>query len=194
MKREGCYAGVDDGFFRKGWRRSLAVLAVHCRVGSHLCPCGLFHSWFTVDGLDATDVIVELGSRALELFELRLLLLDTPVFAGFNVAEPWRVSEELGVPVAVVYLYPPRRGRVERALRLHFPDWRRRLEVLERVWAGLREAPCPRGSLLLASYGVGWEEAWRLVCGLQVYTRVPEPLYTAHTVASGLARSLLHGR
>jgi endonuclease V-like protein UPF0215 family len=121
---------------------------------------------------------------------LEAVLLDTPVFAGFNVAEPWRVAEETGVPVVVVYMYPPRRERVERALRLHFPDWRRRLRVLERVWDDLRLAACPRGKLLYAAYGLGAGEAVGLLCGLQLYTRVPEPLYTAHAAASGLSRSL----
>ncbi len=190
---EGCVAGVDDGFFRKGWSRCILVLAAHCRRGGRLCPCLAEASWVQVDGLDATEAIAGLVSQASERLGLAAVLLDTPVFAGFNVAEPWRVHEETGVPVVVVYAYPPRRRRVERALRLHFPDWRRRLGVLEEVWSRLRRAPCPRGELLYASYGLDAGEAWRLLCSLQVYTRIPEPLYTAHVVASGLSRSLLGG-
>ena len=187
-----CYGGVDDGFFRRCWPRSLAVLAVHCSRGGDLCPCGLLHGFFTVDGLDATEVIVGLVRAAQRRgYRLRALLLDTVVYAGFNVAEPWRIHGETRVPVIVVYWYPPRRGAVERALRLHFRDWRRRLEVLERVWGDLREVPCPRGGLLVAGYGVDPGEAWRIVCGLQLFTRHPEPLYTAHTVASELSARLM---
>ncbi len=112
------------------------------------------------------------------------------MFAGFNVASPRDIWEETGVPVIAVYHYPPRRVAVERALRLHFPDWERRLTILREVWERLREAPCPRGVLLYASYGLPADEAVRVLCGSQVFTRIPEPLYTAHTAASELSRSL----
>jgi len=179
--------GVDDGYFEKGWRRALLALALVEARGATVCPRGLRLGRVTVDGLDATRVLLSL----LDGVEgLGLLLLDNVVVAGFNLVEPWVVAEEAGVPVAVVLRYPPRRGAVEAALRGHFRDWRVRLSVLERVWGDLRLAPCPRGPLLVAAYGGSWERVVDAVCMLQVYTRVPEPLYLAHAAASGLTRSL----
>ena len=112
------------------------------------------------------------------------------MFAGFNIASPQDIWEKTRVPIVAVYHYPPRRAAVERALRLHFPDWEQRLAILREVWGRLREAPCPRGVLLYASYGLSADEAVRILCGSQVFTRIPEPLYTAHTAASELSRSL----
>jgi len=179
--------GVDDGFFEKGWRSTVLALALMEWRGGVLCPRGARLGRVSVDGLDATSVL----SRLVGGVEgLRLVLLDNVVYAGFNLVEPWRVFEETGVPVVVVLRYPPRRGMVESALRRHFRDWELRLGVLEKVWNSLRPAPCPRGGLLLAPYGLGWGEAVGEVCGLQVFTRVPEPLYMAHVVASGVSRSL----
>lgn len=144
-----------------------------------------------MDGLDATEAITGLIREALQQgYMLKAVLLDTPVFAGFNVASPQAIWEEAGVPVIAVYRYPPRRAAVERALRLHFPDWERRLSILREVWGRLREAPCPRGVLLYAPYGIPAEEAVRILCRSQVFTRIPEPLYTAHTAASELSRGL----
>ncbi len=190
--RRACVGGLDDGFFRRGWSSTIAALAVMCWRGSVLCPSHVLLGRLTVDGLDATPVASMLARRALEEgYELGALLLDTVVFAGFNVLDPALLHAETGVPVVVVYWYPPRREAVERALRLHFRDWRERLGILEAVWSRLRRVECPRGGLLVAPYGMGYGEAWRLVCRLQLYTRAPEPLYLAHVAASGLSRSLL---
>lgn len=184
-----CFGGVDDGFFDKSWLYTSAVLAVHCFENSILCPQSVYTSRFTVDGLDATDVIVALVRRALEdKTSLRMVLLDTPIFAGFNIAEPWRVYEETNVPVVIIVWHQPSRDAVERALKLHFKDWVQRLSILDNVWRDLKRIKCPRGELFIAVYGISYADAWREVCRLQVYTRQPEPLYTAHTVASTISR------
>ncbi|KSW11527.1 hypothetical protein CF15_01425 [Pyrodictium occultum] len=184
-------AGLDDGFFQRGWRRTLLALAVHCRREGSLCPCRVLLDTVEVDGLDATWKAARLVRRALgEGFRLEAVLTDTVVFAGFNILDPERLYRETGVPAVAVYMYPPRREAVERALRLHFPDWRERLAVLEEAWSRLRSAECRRGRLLLAAYGMEPRDAWRLACSLQLYTRHPEPLFTAHQAASMLSRTL----
>lgn len=188
---ERCVAGLDDGFFERGWRRALMVLAVHCWHGGELCPCRLLLDTVEVDGLDATEAAERLIRRArAEGLGLEALLTDTVVFAGFNILDPAELQRRLGLPVVVVYWYPPRREAVERALRLHFPDWRKRLAILGDVWARLRRVECSRGSLLVAPYGADYSYAWRLVCRLQLFTRHPEPLFTAHRAASMLSRAL----
>lgn len=183
------YGGLDDGRLPPGRRgRVPLVLSLHRSVEGLLCPCRLEATWVTIDGLDATEAAIGLVGEGLRACgSLGAVLLDTVVYAGFNLVEPWRLHGETGVPVIVVYHYPPDAGAVERALRLHFPDWEYRLSVLERVWESLRPAECPRGRLLYASYGLDPGEAWRLLCRLQVFTRTPEPLYAAHVAAGALS-------
>ncbi|ABM81312.1 DUF99 family protein [Hyperthermus butylicus] len=187
---QACIAGFDDGFFERGWRRTIAVLAVHCWRGSSLCPCGAYTAMLTIDGLDATARAAELVARAMERHRLQAVLLDTNIYAGFNILDPEALHRETSVPVIVVYWYPPNRDAVRRALELHFPDWRTRLKLLEKVWSKLSKMPCPKGELLLASYGMETGEAWSLTCSLQLHTRQPEPLFTAHKLASMLSRQL----
>jgi len=188
---EHCVAGLDDGFFERSWSRALMVLAVHCWRGGELCPCRILLDTVEVDGIDATEAAERLARRArAERLHLEALLTDTVVFAGFNILDPAELQHRLGLPVVVIYWYPPRREAVERALRLHFPDWRKRLAILEDVWARLRRVECSRGSLLVAPYGVSYSYAWGLVCRLQLFTRHPEPLFTAHRAASMLSRAL----
>lgn len=183
-----CYGGVDDGFFKRGWSKTVAVLSVHCEREEVFCPCSFYAAPITVDGSDATAVIVELIRSALsDGFALDVVLLDTVVFAGFNIAVPWRVWEDTGIPVIVVLLYPPNAGAAERALMKLFSNHQWRIEVLRRVWSDLFRVECSRGSLYAAAYGVERGRAWSLLCSLQRFTRQPEPLYTAHIVASSLS-------
>ncbi|MET1128528.1 MAG: DUF99 family protein [Thermoproteota archaeon] len=188
-----CYAGIDDGYFVKGMRKTVMALAVHCFVGSSLCPFHIAVDTVEVDGLDAVDVAASLVRRASteKRVQLSLVLLDTNIFAGFNVLDPEELQRRIEVPVAVVYWYRPEAGRVKEALRKHFPDWSRRLGILEKVWSRLTTVSCSKGKVLVAVYGSTLTDVWSKLCRLQLYTRHPEPLYTAHVVASAASRFLI---
>ena len=184
-----CYAGIDDGSFSKEWKYTAAVLAVHCKVGGELCPCRVYADKFTVDGLDATEVIARLAGRAATSYRLKLLLLDTVIFAGFNIADIDEVHQLTGIPVAAVFWYEPDREAVRRALTKHFPDWQLRLARLEKAWNTMKRLACPKGGLLVSWRGIDWWELAQTICSLQIHTRHPEPLYTAHMIASTISRN-----
>ena len=184
-----CFAGIDDGFFRREWSETLLVLAVHCFTDEgDLCPCFVKSTSVTIDGMDVTDKAIMLVEKAKQRLNIDAVLVDTIVFAGFNILDAQRLYRETTVPVIVVYWYPPNREAVENALRKHFNDWEKRLALLQDTWDKLVALECSKGKLLIAPYGVSLDDAWRIVCNLQVYTRQPEPLFTAHVVASNLSR------
>ena len=195
-----CYAGVDDGYFKRSWRYTVLAAAVHCEEGGG--PLRPYYSSATlvrVDGADATYRIVGLVKDVLGWARaagarLEAILLDTPVYAGFNVADPDYVHEATSTPVIVIYHYEPDRDAVERALARAFPGETWRLEILHRDWARLFRVSCPRGRLLASAYGVSEARAYSVVCRLQLFTRTPEPLYTAGIVASSLSRALFAGQ
>jgi endonuclease V-like protein UPF0215 family len=191
LRLRNCYAGVDDGYFTKSWKRTIAVLAVHCTVNNTLCPCAVYTDYFTIDGLDATEVIARLTLKALEQYNIRLLLMDSVVYAGFNIADIDALHNMIGVPVAAIIWYPPNREAVERALKLHFSDWKIRLGLLEKVWGSMRSLACPKGKIYVAWRGISWWDLAEIICSLQIYTRHPEPLYTAHMLASSLSKRWL---
>jgi len=188
-----CYAGIDDGFFRRGWPRTLLVLAAHCFVEEgKLCPCLVLAETVKIDGMDSTEKAIRLVNRAKRKLDLRVVLLDTVVFAGFNILDAEELYRRTSIPVIAVYWYPPNKEAVTSALRKHFADWEKRLSLLEDTWNKLSSVKCEKGELLVAPYGIGAGEAWRTVCRLQVYTRQPEPLFTAHVLASALSKKLMH--
>jgi len=187
-----CVVGVDDGFFERGWRYTVLCGSLYCRLGgSSWVPAGLGFELVEVDGSDSTNAIVSLleglGVRP------RLVLVDTPIYAGFNVADLLEVQRVTGVPVASVHLYWPDMPAIGRALRRHFRDWRERLARVEVVYSLLRRLDCGRGRVVyVAAIGCGFGYVASTVCSLQLYSRVPEPLYVAGRVASRLSRRL-HG-
>ena len=187
-----CYAGIDDGFFRRDWPHTLLVLAAHCFVEDRLCPCLALADTVEIDGMDSTEKAIRLVNKAKQELGIRAVLLDTVVFAGFNILDAEELYRRTRIPVIVVYWYPPNREAVTNALRKHFTDWEKRLSLLEATWNKLSRVRCEKGELLVAPYGIEAGEAWRTICRLQVYTRQPEPLFTAHVLASDLSRRLLY--
>ncbi len=186
-----CYAGIDDGFFRRKWPHTLLVLAAHCFVEDWLCPCLALADTVEIDGMDSTEKAIRLVNRAKQELSLGAVLLDTVVFAGFNILDAEELYRRTSIPVIVVYWYPPNREAVISALRKHFADWEKRLSLLRDTWNKLSRVRCEKGELLVAPYGIGAGDAWSIICRLQVYTRQPEPLFTAHVLASYLSKMLM---
>ena len=185
---------MDDGWFTRACRYTAIALALHCTVNDGpLVPTLAEVERVTVDGADATYRVLALLHRVPGELAPELLLLDTPIYAGFNIADPAYVSEEAGVPVVSVHHYPPDREAVRRALEKGFPGEQWRLRVLEREWERLKRVTCPRGTLYIAVYGADPDTVAETVCRLQLFTRTPEPLYTAGTVATAVSRAVLCG-
>ncbi len=186
-----CLAGIDDGFFEKTWRETLLCLAIHCFYRGRLVPVDALLERVTVDGVDATDKAIALIERARGRgYRLEAVFTDTVVFAGFNILDPDRLYRETGVGIVTVNLYPQNPERVRAALVKHFPDHRERLRVLEENWARQRRVSCSKGRVIIAGYGLSPSTAWQLTCTAQVYSREPEPLYTAGLLASTASRLL----
>ncbi len=183
--------GVDDGYFVRGWRRTvLAAVAYHLEA---LVPFAVSTTSVEVDGSDSTVRLVELVEEVKREGVVELVVTDTIIFAGFNVADVREVYERTRVPVVAVFLYPLDIERVRRAI-VHVAGWRRKLELIEEAVAGYQEVVCPRGSLLVYSVGLSVDEAREHVCRLQLYTRVPEPLHAAGVIASAIARKAIGAR
>lgn len=95
--------------------------------------------------MDATEKIV--GAIVSSKWEIEVLLSRSVPVAGFNLIDPEEILKTTGVPSVFVLEEEPDSVAVERALRKHFPDWRRRLEVLSRPLGPQRfEIPGTGGS------------------------------------------------
>lgn len=176
--------GVEDGGFRAfqpGQSTLLcAVLMVEDRVES------VRLGKVAVDGRDATDVLL----RMLVNIRCDALILGGVSFAGFNIMDPVRLHEDLGVPVIVYSGEKPDSASVLAALRAHFSDWAERwapIAKLGEVYSLVTRTGYPPVFFEVVGESKDWcEEVLRSSASL---TRAPEPLRVAGILARGLTRS-----
>lgn len=180
-------AGVDDGYFPPSYkdvRGSRTVLAAVSFHGHQPMRAAL--EPVTVDGRDGTEACVRAIKR---LGDVDYVMLDSVIVAGFNVMDPWEVSEALGVPVIVFFRHPLSLERIWAALEKHFSDAGERYSVIERAFLSSHPLPSPWGSKHVLPVGTDLVNAADVVRYYQVTSPIPLPIYAADAVASGVTRS-----
>jgi endonuclease V-like protein UPF0215 family len=176
--------GIEDGpFLPRRLGGSKAPLVVVKLDGPHVTR--IQAGWIDVDGLDATE-------RALKLLaSMRVsdcpILLDGVTFGGFNLIDPRELQRRFRTPTIVAVGSRPDNRAVKRALVRHFPDWKKRWQIirglgpLRRVRTVAVENP-----IYYESFGCPSTVARRILSGWAIVSRMPEPLRVAGLVARGL--------
>lgn len=182
--------GIDDGYFTqefKELRLKTLLVGVLCAGRK---PDDIKMTTVVVDGSDGT-------SRALEIIEelergtiadIEAVFLDGVTVAGFNLIDPEEVNVQTGIPVIVLFKTKLKLERVRVALMKHFSDWRDRYEVIERNYRRAQDVITRKKNLRISSYGVGLDEASKIISLLQHVSAVPEPLRLADLIASELTK------
>ncbi len=185
----GCsrLAGIDDGFFPPDYKRLKLKTFLVGTLYLGRRPAGIKVRTVTVDGTDGTEKALEIlrglgGADA--------VFLDGVTVAGFNVIEPDSLLE-LARSVVVVYKFEPDVRKIERALRLHFPDWERRYEVILKAYARSGLVETRWKTMRVAVFGDAGIDVGELVSYTQLVSPTPEPLRVSDAIASALSRSAL---
>lgn len=174
----------EDGPFTssRGEKASQAALlgveVVDSRIGR------LLTAWIAVDGLDVTERMVEMASSFRP--PLDAILLHGLPYAGFNIVEALRLNAQVGVPVLAVLGVKPRREAVEGALRRHFADWERRLDLLDAAGTPIHFELSLGSHVYYQAVGLDGPFAETLIRALTVFGKVPEPLRIARILAEAL--------
>ena len=171
--------GVDDGPFTK--QDAKAPLVAALLHGPHVQQ--VRSAWITVDGLDATDKALQL----LKGWKKVPILLSGVTFAGFNLIDPRVLQGKFRVPVIVVVGSKPDNRAVKRALVEHFPDWKRRWDII-RSLGPLRKARTSNAEppIFFEALGCSTRDAVKLLMANCYISRMPEPLRVAGLLARGL--------
>lgn len=168
---------VEGGSFVKeaGGRALMAML-----LTEGILPKRLEFAWVEVDGLDATEVLLE-RMAGLDP-HIDLVLSDSVPIAGFNMIDAGAIAQRTGVPAVFVLPERPDAEGVAAALRGHFPDWERRLAIL--AAAG---EPTPQrlgdGEVHIECGRLGAGEVLRMLERITVFGKVPEPIRLARMAA-----------
>jgi len=180
-------AGVDDGFFPPyfkdlpGSRTVLAAVSFRDRY-----PLRAVLEPISVDGADGTEACMRAVER---LGRVDFVMLDSVVVAGFNIIDPWVVSDSLGTPVIVFFRHPLNLAKIRAALEKHFSDAQVRYAVIERAFRLSRPIPSPWGVKHILPVGTDFAVAADVVKYYQITSPIPLPIYAADAVASGVTRS-----
>ena len=172
--------GFDDGTFRFKGRGRTILIGVVMKGSQEVV--GVLSRWITVDGMDATDAMID--SIAESRFEdLRVIMLKGITYAGFNIVDVQRLSRETGLPVIVVIRKKPDLEAMKKALKKHFSNWRERIELLERAGEIFEMIP---GKLYYQAVNIPKEQAAEVIRITRKSSLIPEPLRLAHMIASAV--------
>lgn len=186
------FLGVEDGSFNpyKFQRRGKTILCGVLTNGLKVEEVAL--RLIDVDGLDATEKLLDIANR---LVSLDMIILGGVTFGGFNVIDPVIVHQELKVPVVVVTTEKPNNEAVLNALKKHFEDWEIRYKVFEKLASispifeaklHYRENP-----IFLEVVGIEFEKAVEVLRRVTIRGRIPEPVRIANRIAKAVSRALL---
>jgi endonuclease V-like protein UPF0215 family len=176
--------GVEDGGFVAFKPCQSTLLCAVLMVGDRIEVVRL--GKITVDGLDSTNILLEM----LVKINCDGIILGGISFAGFNIVDPQRVNNELGVPIIVYSGKRPNSISMLVALKAHFIDWEERCSPITRlgnVYNLVTKAGFP--PIFFEVVGESKEWAINILKESALLTRAPEPVRVAGIVVRGLTRS-----
>lgn len=138
----------------------------------------------SVDGLDATDRLLEI----MKGLDLDAVILGGITFAGFNIIDPFRVFDEIMVPIIVYSGVKPDNKSMCQALKKNFGDWKVRWGLVERLGA-VHETVSLLGEPGIYFEVVGCTSSWaeEVLKSVALISRIPEPVRAAGIIARGLS-------
>ena len=127
MKSQFRILGIDDAAFDFNDEKAMVVgVVVRCPAYVE----GVMVSEVTVDGMDSSDVIIEMVNTSRYKRQLKLIVIDGAALGGFNVVDINRILKETGIPVATITRDKPDFKEIEKALKTHFSNWEERLDMM----------------------------------------------------------------
>lgn len=176
--------GISESFV-KGLSRRSVLAGVVARSDGIID--GFVFSRATVGGMDATDKIIEMY-KALNRFDINVLMLNGCVISWYNVIDLERIYRELSLPLICV-TYEESEGLEKYFLELFPSDCTKRIEIYRRNG--------PRTPIILRTghkvyirfFGTSLEEAKGILNKLTLHGAIPEPLRIARLLARAIIKS-----
>lgn len=170
--------GFDDAPFSRQHRGDVTVVGAIFTAGRlDGVVCGKVRR----DGANATNRLCELITGSRFHHHLQLIMLQGIALAGFNVVDIHRLHIETGLPVLVICRRRPNLATIARALHEKVKGGQRKWRLIER--AGVPE---PIAGVYVQRAGIDLTAAHRVITHTAIYSTIPEPLRTAHIIASGI--------
>jgi hypothetical protein len=180
IKKEIRIVGWDDGPFEFKSKGKDVLVGVIFRGGQFID--GLLKTEVEIDGLDATDRIVEKILKTRHK-DLRIIMLDGITFAGFNTVDIKEIYEKTKLPVIVVNRKEPNLKEFIAVLS-KMPDAEKRIRCVENA-GPIYSINVRNKRICFQCYGMKKEDAGKVIKETSTMSLIPEPLRVAHLMATG---------
>ncbi len=188
LKRESRVIGFDDGPINPKENESILVGVV---IRGKEYVDRVLTAKINVDGTDATEKIIELVKKPKHFEHLRAIFLNGISFAGFNLADIKKISEETRLPV-IAAMRNPNVAKF-RKVASKFPDKDARLKIIENA-GEIHEAKINRTSTYFQCAGISTHDAEILLKKSIKRATIPEAVRIAHLIAAGVVEGESRGR
>ncbi|MFW6052606.1 MAG: DUF99 family protein [Desulfosalsimonas sp.] len=185
-KRLTNVAGFDDAPFSRNHRGSVRIAGT---VYADTRFDGVLIGEIQKDGFDAAQKVADLISTSRFAEHIRLIMLQGIAFGGFNVVDVFDLHERLGLPVLVVARKQPDMQAIKKALLGEIEQGNRKWEVIRRL--GRMEK---LGNIFIQRVGLSFAQAEGVLDRLCIHGNIPEPLRTAHLIATALVNGESRGQ
>ncbi len=189
MKSQVRILGIDDAPFKFSDEKT-DVIGVVMRIPSYIEA--VLKTEVEVDGSDACDKLAKMINSSRYKEQLRLVMLDGVALGGFNVVDIHSLHEKIDLPVVTLTRERPDFIEMEKALKGHFEDWEKRLEVIKE--GELVELPTKHKPIFVKFVGIGLEDLKEIIELSTVRGALPEALRVAHLIATGISAGESYGR
>lgn len=177
-KRFSNVVGFDDAPFDRDHRGAVKLVGT---VYAGLRFDGVLIGEVEKDGFDAAARLAELIAGSRFAGHIQLIILQGIAFGGFNVVDVFALNRRLGLPVLVVARRQPNMAAIRDTLISHIHRGQAKWAVIDRL--GEME---PVGSVFVQRVGISREQAAEVMDRFAINGNIPEPLRTAHMIASAL--------
>jgi len=171
--------GFDDAPFPKSHRGDVTVIGA---VFTATRLDGILCTRIRRDGANATERLIQTVRSSRFYQHLQLVMLQGIAFAGFNVVDIRRLHGELGLPVLVLCRRQPNLAAIRKALLEKVKGGKRKWRLIQ--LAGPME---PAGDVFMQRAGIEPAAALEVIRRTAIHSAIPEPLRTAHIIATGFS-------
>lgn len=179
----------DDGPFEFKSKGKGILVGVIFRGGQFID--GLLKTEVEIDGLDATEKIIEKVLKTRHK-DLRVIMLDGITFAGFNTVDIKEIYEKTKLSVIAINRKKPDLKQFISTLE-KLPEPEKRLKAVENAgpiyWVSIKDK-----RICFQCSGIKKEDAEEIIKTTTTMSLIPEPLRVAHLIATGFVLGESVGR
>jgi endonuclease V-like protein UPF0215 family len=181
--------GLDDGPFNRNSDTKTVMVGVLMRLNSYIE--GISINNITIDGTDSTETILSMLNGRFRN-NINFIMSNGITFAGFNIMDISLINEITGTPIISITRRKPDIDSMISALKLHFPDYKERVELIKNT--SVNKIEYDGKTLYINCSGTSIENALYLIKKTTIMGNIPEPVRMAHLIATAIIHGESYGK